>query len=213
MNGIRFSAEEVRDLAVAWVVLGVAFAIFFLDGGTGVLRLLSRGAVGTLLVAVGVSLVTAGIAFLFHELGHKVVAIRFGNIAHFRADYGMLFLAVMSALVGFLFAAPGAVYHRGRTTARENGLIALAGPAVNVLLAALFIPILVLGTLTSVNIVSLVGARGIAINLFLAAFNLVPYGPLDGRTVLSWNTVVWASAFLPTAALAVFVVFILGIGF
>ncbi len=55
-----------------------------------------------------------GVAFLLHEIAHKVVAIEHGQIAEFRADYQMLFLALMGALVGFLFAAPGAVYHRGR---------------------------------------------------------------------------------------------------
>jgi Zn-dependent protease len=58
-----------------------------------------------------------------------------------------------------------------------------------------------------------VGARGLAINLFLAAFNLIPFGGIDGKTVLGWSKVVWTVTFLPTAAAAVFVVFVLGIGF
>ncbi|MFB6301638.1 MAG: metalloprotease [Haloferacaceae archaeon] len=211
-DGVRFSRDELGDLAVAWVVLGVAFAIFFLGGGAGLVRTLDRG-IGALAGAVGVSLVTAGVAFLCHELGHKVVAVRFGQVARFRADYGMLFLAVMSALVGFLFAAPGAVHHRGRLTARENGLVALAGPAVNVALALAFAPLALLGAGSGIALLELVGARGLAINLFLAAFNLVPYGPLDGRTVLSWSKVVWALSFLPVAAVTVFVVFVLDVGF
>ncbi|MFB6281813.1 MAG: metalloprotease [Haloferacaceae archaeon] len=211
--GLRFAPAELRDLAVAWLALGVAFAVFFLGGGTALIGLLARGGVGALAAAVGVSLVTAGVAFLCHELAHKVVAVRFGQVAAFRADYGMLFLAVMSALVGFLFAAPGAVHHRGRLTPRENGLIALAGPAVNVALALAFAPLALLGAATGGGLLELVGARGLAINLVLAAFNLVPYGPLDGRTVLSWSRAVWALAFLPVAAVAVYVVVLRGVGF
>jgi Zn-dependent protease len=207
--GVRFSRDELGDLAVAWLVLGVAFAVFFLGGGSGVTRTLAGGGVAALAGAVGVSLVTAGVAFLCHELGHKVVAVRFGQVARFKADYSMLFLAVMSALVGFLFAAPGAVHHRGRLTPRENGLIALAGPAVNVALAIAFAPLL----LADGGLLALVGARGLAINLFLAAFNLIPYGPLDGRTVLSWSTAVWVLSFLPVAAVTVLVVIVGGVGF
>jgi len=210
-GGVRFSRDELSDLAVAWLVLGAAFAIFFLGGGSGVARVLAEGGIAALAGAVGVSLVTAGVAFLCHELGHKVVAVRFGQVARFKADYSMLFLAVMSALVGFLFAAPGAVHHRGRLTPRENGLIALAGPAVNVALALAFAPLVLLGD--GIGLLGLVGARGLAINLFLAAFNLIPYGPLDGRTVLSWSTAVWALSFLPVAAVTVLVVIVGGVGF
>jgi Zn-dependent protease len=212
-RSLRFSPSEVRDLVLAWLVLGVAFAIFFMGGGGGTARtLLGRGP-ETVLLAVAVSLVTAGIAFLLHELAHKVVAVRYGQAAQFRADYSMLFLAVMSALVGFLFAAPGAVYHRGRISPRENAMVALAGPATNVGLAALFAPVAVAGALVGSPLVALLGGRGLAVNLFLAAFNLVPFGGLDGRTVADWHRGVWALTFLPTAGLAVVVVFGFGVGF
>jgi Zn-dependent protease len=207
---LRFSSRELRDLGVAWIALGVAFAIFFAGGGgRAVSTLLGAGLLGPLLV----SLVTAGLAFLLHELAHKVVAVRFGQIAEFRADYGMLFLAVMSALVGFLFAAPGAVHHRGRLTPREHGLIALAGPATNAALAVAFVPFYLGGLTLGSPLLALVGGRGVAINLFLAAFNLVPIGGLDGRTVLDWSRPVFVFAFVPSAVLAVYVVFGLRIGF
>jgi Zn-dependent protease len=207
---LTFSTRELQDLAIAWVALGVAFAIFFAGGGSRALSVLvGEGVVGPLLV----SLVTAGLGFLLHELAHKVVAVRFDQVAEFRADYGMLFLAVMSALVGFLFAAPGAVHHRGRLTEREHGLIALAGPAVNGLLAVVFAPVYVAGLFLGSPLLSLVGGRGVAINLFLAAFNLVPFGALDGRTVLDWSTTAFVLTFVPAAAITVLVVFVLGIGF
>jgi Zn-dependent protease len=209
-RGIEFTNRELLDLGVAWIALGVAFAVFFAGGGMGLVRLLSSG-VGSFVLAVVVSLATAGVAFLLHELGHKVVATRFGRIAHFRADYGMLFVAVLSALAGFLFAAPGAVYHSGRgSTEREHGLIAIAGPAVNVVLAVLFVPVFLVG---GGGLVELIGGRGVAINLFLAAFNLVPFGGLDGTTVKRWSTAVWIGTFVPSAVLTVVVVFVLGVGF
>jgi len=129
---------------------------------------------------VVLSFITVGMGFLLHEVAHRVVAIEFGQTAEFRADYQMLFLAIMGALVGFLFAAPGAVYHRGQITERENGLIALAGPVTNLLLALLFLPLMILP-----GILGVIGQMGIWINLFLAAFNMIPFGPLDGKSVLA----------------------------
>lgn len=212
LAGIRFSAREKRDLLVAWLALGAAFAIFFAGGANGTLRLLSTAGALGLVTAFLVSLVTAGLGFLLHELAHKVTAVRFDHVAEFRADNSMLFLAVMSAMVGFIFAAPGAVYHRGRNvTERENGLIALAGPVVNLGLGAVFLPLLALGVMVQNDLVFLLGQRGLVINLFLAAFNLVPFGPLDGRTVIGWSPIVWGVVFLPTVALTLLALF--GIGF
>jgi len=194
---LRFSTREVVDFVLAWLALGVAFTFFF-GGGERIL-----GSVDFFVRLLGLSLVTAGVGFLLHELAHKVVAVRFGQVAEFRADYGMLFLAVASGLAGFLFAAPGAVYHRGHLTEREGGLIALAGPVTNLALAALFLPLLVLGG----GIVSAVGSFGVTINLLLAGFNMLPFGPLDGRTVFQWSKPVYLLVFVPSAALAALVLF------
>jgi len=209
IGGLYFSGTELRDLLVAWLALGVAFMLFFAGGTAGFDRLLAAG----LVLPLAVSLLTAGVAFLLHEVAHKVVAVRYDQVAEFRADNRMLFLAVMTALLGFIFAAPGAVHHRGRLTAAEHGRIALAGPVVNLLLLVVFLPVLAAGVLLENDIVTLVGERGLAINVFLAAFNLIPYGPLDGKTVLDWSKLVWVAIFVPSALLAVGLVFVGGLGF
>ncbi|WP_254529233.1 metalloprotease [Natrinema gelatinilyticum] len=197
---LTFSDRELRDLAVAWVTLSVAFALILAPVHTG------RASLGSFAIMVGLSFVTVGVGFLLHELAHKVVAIEHGQLAEFRADYQMLFLAVMGALVGFLFAAPGAVYHRGQITQRENGLIALAGPVTNLLLALLFLPLMIFP-----GILGIVGQMGIWINLFLAAFNMIPFGPLDGKSVLQWHKGVFVLVFTPSVVLAGFVIFRVGL--
>lgn len=193
---LRFSARERRDLLVAWLALGLAFTLF-LD------RRITADPTGITLTSVArvflMSLLTVGIGFLLHELAHKVVAVRFGQRAEFRADYGMLALAIASGIAGFLFAAPGAVYHRGYITARENGLIALAGPVTNLILAAAFLPLVFLP-----GFIGALGNLGVIVNLFLAAFNMLPAGPLDGRKVYQWHPVVFALVFFPSAAFVVF---------
>jgi len=202
---LTFSQREIRDLAVAWVALGVAFSLLLEPQ----LRSVLFGQLGTLTVpgivqTLVVSLLTVGVAFLLHELAHKVVAVRFGQIAAFRADYRMLGFAVVGALVGFLFAAPGAVVHRGRITAKENGLIALAGPVTNLLLAALFLGPFAFVSLTGTGgFLSDLAYRGLQINLLLAGFNMLPFGPLDGRKVRTWSTAIWAAVAVPSILLAV----------
>ncbi|WP_336003180.1 metalloprotease [Halorientalis halophila] len=197
---LRFSTRELFDLGAAWVALSVAFTILLV-------RPIWAFEVPVVVQQFGLSLLTVGVAFLLHELAHKVAAIRFGKVAEFRADYGMLFVAIMGAMIGFLFAAPGAVYHQGRSTVRENGLIALAGPVTNLVLAAVFAPLAVLGS----GFPGAVGQLGVTINLFLAAFNMIPWGPLDGKTVIGWSKPVFVAVFVPSAALAVWAFLNLGL--
>ncbi|SNZ04718.1 Zn-dependent protease (includes SpoIVFB) [Natronoarchaeum philippinense] len=189
-GSLSFSQRELRDLAVAWIVLSGAFAVFL----TGPAAFFAPGFVDVVVLCV----LTVGVGFMLHELAHKVVAVRFGQQAAFRADYSMLFLALMGAFVGFIFAAPGAVYHRGRITPRENGLIALAGPVTNLVLAAIFLPL----AFAPVDFLASAGAFGVFINVFLAAFNMIPFGPLDGKTVLDWSKAVFAAVFVPSVVAA-----------
>jgi len=208
-RALTFSRREVGDLLLAWGALSVAFGVFFYGGGPLVFEALRTGILGPLARITLLSAVTAGVGFLLHELGHKVAAVRFGQRAAFRADYGMLFLAVVTALAGFLFAAPGAVHHTGRITRRQNGLIALAGPAVNLALAVLFAVLWLGGGAFGTSFVREVGQWGVAVNLALAAFNVLPFGPLDGATIREWNTVVWAAVTVPAVGLAAYALFAL----
>jgi len=102
-----------------------------------------------------------------------------------------LFLA---AVTGFVFAAPGAVYiWKEHLTRKENGIISLAGPLMNVVLAGVFFYLMpFLGSIASI---------GFYVNLFLAGFNLLPISPLDGSKVYAYNPVVWGASFFPILAL------------
>ena len=189
IGGIEFDRTELRDLAAAWVALAVACTFFlspqYVRQQPFVMDETVLNELGSLFI---LSMLTVGTAFLLHELAHKVVAIQFGQVAAFRADYGFLFIAIISGLAGFLFAAPGAVYHRGRITDRQHGLIAVAGPVTNIGLAALFfVPFMLFA-----GFIQEVAQMGVIINLFLAAFNMIPFGPLDGKTVINWHKGVFA---------------------
>jgi Zn-dependent protease len=198
-GGVQFYPDELRDLAVAWGALGIAFSLFiFVSTGRQVFPDIAGAVTSALFVRVFVlSILTVGVGFLLHELAHKVVAVRFGQLAAFKADYAMLALCVGAAFAGFLFAAPGAVYHRGRITERQNGLVAVAGPLTNVALVVLFVPLFLVGGATTE-----LGQLGVTINAVLAAFNMIPFGPLDGRKVMGWNKAVFAAVFAGTVLLA-----------
>lgn len=196
---IEFSRRELRDLGVAWLALSIAFTIFF--GRPSVIAAEPSWAARLFAICV----LSVGVGFMLHELAHKVTAIRFGQLAEFRADYGMLGVAIVGAMAGFIFAAPGAVHHVGRITDRENGLIALAGPATNVGLVVVFAPLVLVG-----GFVGSVGEFGVLVNAFLAAFNLIPFGPLDGRTVYRWHPGVLVIAFLGSIALGVGAFLVIG---
>ena len=66
------------------------------------------------------------------------------------------------------------------------------GP-LNVFLAFLFVfasPFIVF--LLPIEIAGMLLYFGIKINLWLAFFNMLPFGPLDGKKIMAWNFGVWA---------------------
>lgn len=135
------------------VVLWAAWAAYS-GAGTG------------LAVVLGVSFLLAVFgSVLLHELGHALMARRFG-IATRRI---------------VLLPIGGVAQLEGQPrTPRQELAIALAGPAVNVLIAAgLFM-------LTAGGMPSLFGLLGslMVANLWLAGFNLLPAFPMDGGRAL-----------------------------
>lgn len=179
------SETELVDIFKAWVAISIAFAI-----------LLGRGSIFTvqILYYFLFAAITVGIGFLFHELSHKIVAQRYGCWAEFRSDDKMLGLAIIMSFFGFLFAAPGAVMIGGHVTKRENGLISVAGPITNIVLAVLFF---VGGTLSG----HILFRYGMMINAWLALFNMLPFFIFDGAKVWRWNKGVWTIVVLGAAAL------------
>lgn len=178
--------NEILEFAKAWLGTALAFAVLF--GGVSfgdISTLTSPAFLRVLLVAA----LTAGVGVILHELAHRVVARSFGADAYFVANDGMLIISVILAFTGFLFAAPGAVWHRGATSPRQLGLIAAAGPIVNVVLALVFAAALFVaeGAGFSRGLVYFGLQMGFLVNGLLAVFNMIPFGPLDGAKVLAWN--------------------------
>ena len=176
---MKFSQIEKEHLLKSWVAISFAFAVL----NTSIFS-------QAFIVFFIISSLTVGLGFLLHELAHKLVAQRYGCWAEFRADDRMLIFAIIGAMFfGFVFAAPGAVWIRGHVTKKKNGIISLAGPVTNIILAIVFLMLKLV--LLPTGIISLVLNYGLQINAFIALFNLLPFMNFDGAKILRWNKIVY----------------------
>ena len=192
----KISRREEADLFIAWIAISLAFTIIFVSPN-GFLSSNFRIDPLTALVFFAISLVTVGIGFILHEMAHKFTAMKFGYYAEFRKDNMMLLVAVaLAALVGVVFAAPGAtvIYNNsidGRGISREqNGKISAAGPITNLILCIPFAGLLIYGGAGAGlggSLYSVIGMIGLQVNAMIAAFNMLPVSVLDGKKVLTWN--------------------------
>lgn len=179
---IKFSEEELIHLLYAWAAISLSFAIVTTQGFGRIFKFTEN---------LLVSALTVGIAFLFHEISHKIVAQRYGCWAEFRKfDLGLI-LAVLMSFFGFVFAAPGAVFIFGPISEKENGKIALSGPLSNLFLAVIFLLFMRLFSNSFPFLLGRIIGAGFSINSWLAFFNLLPFPPLDGSQIINWSLPIW----------------------
>jgi Zn-dependent protease len=213
---MEIDTEEVMHILVSVLAIALAMTLFT---APSLAALTGKHFIAAMIVFT----IAIGSGFIFHELMHRYFARKFGAWAGYRAwTEGlvlMLILAVLPFFTGihFLFLAPGAVYIVGRNiTRQQNGIISVAGPVTNIVLAGIFFAAFALSCFfspacssllsflgTSSDIFSLfdalslaekiayVGLIGFTVNMQLALFNMLPIPPLDGSKVLAWDWRVW----------------------
>ncbi len=171
--------REIGHIIISWLAITFAFSWKGFD-------------FKSMLMIMPIILVGTMTGFIFHELAHKYVANRYGAYAQFQMwPVGLIFAVVMSLLTfgKFVFAAPGAVYIGGKyLTNKQNGIISLAGPLANLIIAVIFI---ISGLIISSSFAKTILFGGAYINSFLGLFNMIPIPPLDGSKVFIWDKVIW----------------------
>ena len=126
----------------------------------------------------------------------RPIPVHTGSIWHFSkteilhltrsSGGGLRFGVILAALTGLVLMAPGAVMVAGKTTKEQFGKIALAGPVSNVVLWCI-------GLAAAVTIGGISGFLDELIrfwliaNSILGAFNMLPFGPLDGKKIRTWS--------------------------
>jgi Zn-dependent protease len=143
-----------------------------------------------------------GIAFPVHEFAHAFVAYQRGDataklmgrmtlnpVVHFDPIGGLMIVITMF-LGGFLFgwAKPTPVNTMNlRNRRNDEVLVALAGPAANLLMAilgAIAIRVVVAFGIQLPGLAEAVLVNFLVFNVALMIFNLIPVPPLDGSTLL-----------------------------
>jgi len=183
----KVTFNEVRDLIIAFLFISLSFSILY-----------SGRNVAALQQILPIVMIGLGLGFILHELGHKFTSMHYGFWAEFKLWPTGLIFALISSFFGFVFAAPGAVYtYAGNyLDDRTNGIISLAGPVVNIVLALIF---LLIATViyqqafynSTMQFLFIICSLGFSTNSYLAVFNLIPIWNLDGSKVLRWNIGIW----------------------
>lgn len=198
----RFSNVELKHLTLGTALFTAVMVSIFFTPGT----LSSSVAMLTILLLV---ILTAPTFFL-HEIGHKINAQRFNLWAEFRIEPTGAFITLISIILPFKFVAPGAVMIRANDYSEvpAMGKVAGYGPAVNIVIGGFYLIVsgicFILTTLSigDLSLFFYVFYYAAGFSFFLGIFNMLPFGPLDGKKVKFWNNTAFWILFIISGLLA-----------
>jgi Zn-dependent protease len=188
-----FSPTEIKHLALSTLlVIGVGLSMPLWD----------PTARGTLLgspeLVLGLA-ATFTALYLLHELAHKVTAQHYGLWAEFRLTMFGALITLLSIVSPIKLISPGAVVIAGAIDREVAGKTALAGPLMNLGLS-------IVSVAFALQLPDSIAWYSAVFNAWIALFNLIPLGIMDGSKVFRWNKLIWALAFAASLALTVFTV-------
>jgi Zn-dependent protease len=191
---VYFSQKELKHISIAAaLVVGIGFSIGFYENLFGGFR--------WTLDVMSVFALIMTISFLTHEIGHKVMAQRKNMWAEFRLTTWGAVLTLVSVFLPFKMISPGAMMIAGSPSADDIVKISIAGPSTNMAFAAAFLGLAFAFPSAPLYVSMLFFAA--YINAFMAIFNLLPIGILDGFKIFAGNKKVWAVSFAISLALTI----------
>ncbi len=157
---------------------------------------------------IWVYVLTGGLVLVLHELGHRLVAHRSKIDSEYQFwGVGTIVLMVTAWLFGMAFAQSGRfLIEKKGASPRSLLIIMLTGPAISLILSILFLPLVFFG-----GILAQIGMLGFSMNLVTVVYNLMPFTPMDGKSIYDGSKLLWALMFVPvTLFFLVMTFFVLG---
>jgi len=178
-----FSIKELQHLLIGTLLVMAVGLSFFLNTSSSTI------------VIVGLT-VAFTLSFLLHEIAHKFSAQHFNLWAEFRLTLQGTLITLLSAFLPppFKIISPGAVMIAGSGNRETIGKVAFSGPITNVGLSIICVLIAAVANQGLFWVVAF-------INAFLATFNLIPFGIIDGLKIYRWNKLAWAIGFASAVGL------------
>lgn len=206
-----FSHTELRDLAIATVVIGFVFS--FRDWGSDGVD-----------IVLGIrhfltTVILAAFSLFVHESAHRIMALMIGYKAEFKLWWGGLLASLIFVFISngrVPLALPGGVVNAILVRQRlgefrygmnywENGLIAMYGPLANLALA--FFAKVFLNFFPD----SFLFEKLLFLNIVMAICTMLPIPPLDGMSTFWGSRVVFILSFTGILASSILIYFY-GIG-
>ena len=186
-NRITTTPKELKHIAVAAaLVIAIGFSIGlygnYLGGFTNPWT--------WTMMAIFAVIMTA--SFLTHEIAHKIFAQKAGMWAEFRLTTWGAVLTFVSIFLPFRMIAPGAMMIAGTPDRKEMIKISIAGVITNMIYSLVTLSV---AFALAPGVFATMLFFAAYINAFMAIFNLIPFGVLDGFKLFILNKKIWALAF------------------
>ncbi len=196
---VYMGITELKHLIpAALLIIGIGFSIVFYNNffNNNYFTNLGWGWTEISLFAILLTL-----SFLIHEMAHKIIAQRSGLWAEFRLTTWGAVITLISVFTPLRLISPGAVMIAGPAKKDDVGKISIAGPTINLMISLAAVGAAYITTSLPYYVLFLWIA---SFNAFIAVFNLIPFGILDGFKIFSWNKKIWIISFAAAAALTVY---------
>ncbi|MDY6777548.1 MAG: metalloprotease [Candidatus Nanohaloarchaea archaeon] len=200
----QHSREEVRNLFISSIALGIAFAIAIYGGSNRITYFMDP----SFPLAAIISGVLAGTSLLAKELAQKGTSRAIESYTQYEIWSPGIILAVLGSFLGIVVAAVGGTRVFTEYTERAGrwrvelspqhlGIVGSIGPMMTLSLAMGFLMLQTFSPMLLGKNLFIVAAQ---INAFISLFSMVPINPLDGSKTLRWNVVLWAFIVLMSLA-------------